>query len=95
MKVPDWIKSIFYWILNLLIWGLLNILLGSLPFFQTLFENGKGSPFQIGILCFCFTIVSSGLYMTLVDLSKGEKSGFAKAGYSLELQFFQIILQKT
>lgn len=79
MKIPDSLKKICFWVLHLIGWILLNIFLGSFPFIQTLFRNGKDDPFQVGLLCFCFTVVSSGLYTTLVDSQKEEQSGFAKA----------------
>jgi hypothetical protein len=85
MKNTDWVKKIGFWCSHVIVWILLNIILGSLPFFTTLLRDGKDDPFQVGLLCFCFTVVSSGLYIFLANSQKGEQSGFAKAGYMLWL----------
>ena len=81
MQNKDWLIKIGFWCPHLIIWALLNISLGSAPFFITLFRDGKDDPFQVGLLCFCFTIVSSGLYIYLANSQKVELSGFAKAMY--------------
>lgn len=85
MQITDWVKKIGFWGFHVIVWILLNIILGSLPFFTTLLRDGKDDPFQVGLLCFCFTIVSSGLYIFLANSQKGEQSGFAKAGSMLWL----------
>lgn len=81
MQNTDWVKKIGFWCPHLIVWTLLNIILGSLPFLTTLFRDGKDDPFQVGLLCFCFTIVSSGLYIFLANSQKVEQSGFAKVVY--------------
>ena len=83
MQIQNWCRKIYFWVLHLIGWVLLNVLLGSFPFINTLLGNEKTDPFQIGLLCFCFTVVSSGLYTTLVDSQKDEQSGLAKAGYTV------------
>lgn len=85
MQIPNLLRKIYFWVLHFIGWVLLNILLGSLPFFTTLLRDGKDDPFQVGLLCFCFTVVSSALYIFLANSQKGEQSGFAKAGYMLWL----------
>jgi len=85
MQIPNLLRKIYFWVLHFFGWVLLNIILGSVPFFTTLLRDGKDDPFQVGLLCFCFTLVSSGLYIFLANSQKGEQSGFAKAGYMLWL----------
>ena len=87
MQITDWIKKIGFWGSHVIVWILLNVILGSLPFLITLLRDGKDDPFQVGLLCFCFTVVSSGFYIFLANSQKGEHSGFAKAGYMLFLAF--------
>jgi len=83
MQIPNLLRKIYFWVLHFIGWVLLNILLGSFPFIYTLLGNQKNDPFQIGLLCFCFTVVSSGLYTTLANSQKDKQSGLAKAGYTV------------
>jgi hypothetical protein len=77
----NWLKKIGFWGFHIFVWILLNIVLGSLPFFVTLLRVGEDDPMLIGLLCFCFTAASSGLYIFLANSMKGEQSGLAKALY--------------
>jgi hypothetical protein len=87
MQNTDWVKKIGFWCSHVIVWILLNIILGSLPFFTTLLRDGKDDPFQVGLLCFCFTVVSSGLYIFLANSQKVEQSGFAKVVYMFLVAF--------
>jgi hypothetical protein len=85
MRNTDRLKKIGFWGLHTIVWLLINIILGSLPFIITLIRGGKDDPFQVGLLCFCFTVASSGFYIFLANSQKGEQSGFARAAYMLWL----------
>ena len=83
----DWAKKSGFWAIHIFIWLLLNIILGSLPFIVTFIRDSNDDPFLVGLLCFCFTVASSGLHIFLLNSQKGELSGLAKVMYMLTIAF--------
>lgn len=87
MQKMNWVKKGCFWTFHSFIWVLLNIILGSLPFIIAFFKGKEDDPFLVGLLCFCFSVGSSGLYLILSNSHKGEHTGFAKAFYMFSSAF--------
>lgn len=65
--MKDFFKCAWYWVLHLSSWVFFNVVLGSLPFIVSYFQGDEKNPFIVGALCFCFTLVSSGIYSYAVS----------------------------
>jgi len=74
MQVKKMLKKICNWAIHIIVWFFINILLGSLPFGVTLLRGESVNPFIVGLLCFCFTAASSGLYLFLVKYYTGKQT---------------------
>jgi hypothetical protein len=74
MQVKNKFKKICNWAIHIIVWFFINIILGSLPFGVTLLREESLDPFIVGLLCFCFTVASSGLYLLLVKYHKEKQT---------------------